>query len=202
MQQFWLRSKRVLPLGIWILNRWKKWCWRIWGRWIGHPGWAWGDQVQLEKTHWRTDLPMHTHRAGGMIGILCDGERTFSLAHAINQLQYKKKPKTPPKKQTNIPSRESSVRHICTKCFQKDGAEHSHPDTSPSCPHRLWQLNTHKPMHRSTPPPGWHVNRKQWMFRTRLNISRQWPRGGTCWWMGCLSKMWIWDQVGAWVPWI
>ena len=36
----------------------------------------------------------------------------------------------------NICGREVSVKHICAKCFQKDEAERSHPDTLPSCPHR------------------------------------------------------------------
>ena len=40
MRQFWPRSKRVSPPGIQTLNRLKRWCWRIRGRWIGHPDWA------------------------------------------------------------------------------------------------------------------------------------------------------------------
>ena len=47
----------------------------------------------------------------------------------------------------NIHAREVSVRHKCARCFQKDGAKRSHPDTSPSCPHRSWQHSTHKPLH-------------------------------------------------------
>ena len=50
MPQFWPRSKQVSPLGIQTLNRLKRWCWRIRGRWIGHPGWAWDNPEQVGKT--------------------------------------------------------------------------------------------------------------------------------------------------------
>ena len=35
----------------------------------------------------------------------------------------------------NIRGREVTVKHICARCFQKEGAERGHPDTAVSCPH-------------------------------------------------------------------
>ena len=34
-----------------------------------------------------------------------------------------------------IRGREVTVKHICARCFQKEGAERRHPDTAVSCPH-------------------------------------------------------------------
>lgn len=35
----------------------------------------------------------------------------------------------------NIRGREVTVRHICAKCFQKEGVERNHPDRAQTCPH-------------------------------------------------------------------
>ena len=96
-----------------------------------------------------------------------------------------------------IHGREVSVRHICARCFQKDSAERSHPDTSLSYPHRTWQPSTHKPIHSTQIHPTSRLALNGWMSITRPSIARQWPRGGTCWWMECSRKTWVWYQMGG-----
>ena len=34
----------------------------------------------------------------------------------------------------NIRGREVTVKHICARCFQKDGAQRAHPDSTAECP--------------------------------------------------------------------
>ena len=35
----------------------------------------------------------------------------------------------------NVQGREVTVKHICARCFQKDGSEKNHPEKSTTCPH-------------------------------------------------------------------
>ena len=76
---------------------------------------------------------------------------------------------------------EVTVQHICAKCFQKEGAEHSHPIHQPVA-HTMTandDLTCTSLCPTSLPALLWCVIGKPWIHKMRLSISRHWLLGGT-----------------------
>ena len=118
------------------------------------------------------DRPGNTRAVSwGMIKTLPGGAGTSSPAH-VSKLHYTTK---------TSGGGEVTVQHICAKCFQKEGAEHSHPDTSASCPHNdcKWRSNMHILMpHKSARPIvmcDWETVDTQ----NEAECPRHWLLGGT-----------------------
>ena len=135
------------------------------------------------------DRPSNARISGrGMTGILCGGARTFSPAHVISQLLIQR---------TYVVGR-SVWNTYARNVFRRTGqnaATQTHRQAAHT-DHDSTHINPRTAL-RSAPPPYWHVNGKRWMFRTRLNIARQWPRGGAGWWTGRVRETWMWNQMGG-----
>ena len=99
---------------------------------LENPGQAdWGSQLSMRKgTSGNENKPSGPLRRGDAASTANRGTcwcRKFQLGTCSKSAPHTK----------NIRGREMMVKHLCAKCFQKDGAEQAHSDRDPVCPHAV-----------------------------------------------------------------